>query len=95
MDTESAFKLTYATMFNPPEELHTRFEEACAEVKGRLGQEHGLLIAGEDRFAVEKLENRSPTDTDVVLGVFQKGTADDAHAALAAAREAFPSWSGM
>jgi 1-pyrroline-5-carboxylate dehydrogenase len=95
MDTESTFKLTYATMFDPPEELHTRFEEACAEVEDRLGQEHGMLIAGEDRFAAEKLENRSPTDTDVVLGVFQKGTADDAHAALAAAREAFPSWSGM
>ncbi len=28
------FKLTYATMFNPPEELHTRFDAALAKVKG-------------------------------------------------------------
>ena len=27
-----SFKLTYATMYNPPEELHTHFEEALAQV---------------------------------------------------------------
>ena len=31
------FKLTYATMFNPPEELHTRYEEALAKVKAGPG----------------------------------------------------------
>ena len=25
-----AFKLTYATMFNPPEEMHTRFDAAVS-----------------------------------------------------------------
>ena len=34
-------------------------------------------------------------NTDVVLGVFQKGTGQDAADALAAARSAFPGWSGM
>ncbi len=89
------FKLTYATMFNPPEELHTRFEEALAKIRANLGQEYGMIINGKDRFAEEKFENRSPTNTDVVLGVFQKGTAKDAQEALAAARKAFPHWSGM
>ena len=54
------FKLTYATMFNPPEELHTRFDEALAKVKTGLGQEHGMLIGGKDRFTAEKFEDRSP-----------------------------------
>ena len=89
------FKLTYATMFNPPEELHTRFEEALAKVKAHLGQEHRMLIDGKDRVAAEKFEDRSPANTDVVLGMFQKGTAEDAHQALAAARKAFPMWSHM
>jgi len=31
------FKLTYATMFNPPEELHKKFEEALK--KPRLSWE--------------------------------------------------------
>ena len=46
---ESTFKLTYATMFNPPEELHTRFDEVLGEVKSRLGQEYGMIINGEEQ----------------------------------------------
>jgi len=93
MSATSTFKLTYSTMFDPPPELHTRFEEALAQVKSELGQEHGMVIAGEDRFAAEKFESRSPADTQMVLGVFQKGAAQDAHAAIVAARQAFPGWS--
>lgn len=89
------FKLTYATMFNPPEELHTRFEEALKKVKAGLGKEYGMIIDGKDRLAGEKFEDRSPVNTDVVLGVFQKGTQQDALDALAAARKAFPIWSRM
>ena len=89
------FKLTYATMFNPPPELHTRFDEALADVKSNLGVEYGMLIDGQERFAEEKFNDRAPSDTDIVLGVFQKGAAQDAHAALAAARQAFPAWSRL
>ena len=92
---EETFKLTYATMFNPPEELHTRFEQVLADVKGNLGKEHGMIINGEEHFADEKFEDRSPGNTDLVLGVFQKGTARDADDAISAARKAFPIWSGM
>jgi 1-pyrroline-5-carboxylate dehydrogenase len=90
-----SFKLTYATMFNPPEELHTRFEEALAKVKAGLGKEYGMLIGGKERFATEKIEDRSPADTEVVLGIFQKSGAEDAVDALAAARKAFPAWSRL
>ncbi|HWQ83334.1 MAG TPA: aldehyde dehydrogenase family protein, partial [Anaerolineales bacterium] len=90
-----SFKLTYATMFNPPEELHTQFDKALAAHKANLGQEYGMIIDGKDVFTAEKFENRSPADTSVVLGVFQKGSEAEAHAALAAARKAFPAWSHM
>ncbi len=89
------FKLTYATMFSPPEELHTRFEAALEDVRANLGKEYGMIINGQDHFAEEKFEDRSPANTDLVLGVFQKGTAEDAAKALAAARKAFPGWSHM
>ncbi len=88
-----SFKLTYATMYNPPEELHERFEEALAKLKAGLGKEHGMFIGGKDRFTAEKIEDRSPANTDIVLGIFQKGGADEAVEALAAARKAFPAWS--
>jgi 1-pyrroline-5-carboxylate dehydrogenase len=80
-------------MFTPPEELHTRFEAALATVKAGLGREYGLLIAGKDHFTAEKFEDRAPANTDVVLGVFQKGGQAEAQAALDAARRAFPAWS--
>ncbi|GAB4531525.1 MAG: L-glutamate gamma-semialdehyde dehydrogenase [Anaerolineales bacterium] len=91
----TTFKLTYATMFNPPEELHTRFEEALEVWKGKFGQEYGLIIDGKDQFTAEKFEKRSPVNTDLVLGVFQKGGMAEAEAALRAARRAFPVWSKM
>jgi 1-pyrroline-5-carboxylate dehydrogenase len=89
------FKLTYSTMFNPPEELHTRFDEALTKVKGTLGKEYGMIIGGKDRFTADKFEDRSPANTDIVLGVFQKGSEREAEDALAAARKAFPLWSKM
>ena len=48
------FKLTYATMFNPPEELHARFDKALEEVKNGLGKEYGLIIGGKNVFTDEK-----------------------------------------
>ncbi len=95
MTAENAFKLTYATMFNPPQMLHDRFEEALAQVKANLGKEFGMIIDGKEAFASEKFEDRSPINTDWVLGIFQKGTAEDANRAIAAAKRAFPVWSGM
>jgi 1-pyrroline-5-carboxylate dehydrogenase len=93
MATETGFKLTYATMFNPPEEFHTRFEDALARLKASLGREQAMIIDGEERLAAEKFEDRFPADTDVVLGVFQKGNAQDANDAIQAAKRAFPAWS--
>ncbi len=95
MTAEMPFKLTYATMFNPPEELHTRFEEALVKIKPGLGKENAMLIDGKEHFTAEKFEDRCPANTDLLLGVFQKGDAQDAQAAIAAAKKAFPLWSHM
>jgi 1-pyrroline-5-carboxylate dehydrogenase len=89
----AAFKLTYSTMYNPPEEMHQLFDAALAKTKANLGKEHAMIINGKEHFAAEKFEDRSPSDTNVLLGIFQKGTAQDAQDAIAAARKAFPMWS--
>ncbi|MCU0485189.1 MAG: L-glutamate gamma-semialdehyde dehydrogenase [Anaerolineales bacterium] len=90
-----SFKLTYATMFNPPEELHQRFDLALEQVKAGLGKEYGMIINGKDVFSADKFEDRSPANTDILLGKFQKGSEEDARAALSAARQAFPAWSRL
>jgi len=93
MTEPKPFKLTYATMFNPPEELHTRFDAALAQARAGLGREYAMLIDGQDVFSPEKFEDRNPANSAEVLGIFQKGGAADAAQALAAARRAFPAWS--
>jgi len=87
------FKLTYATMFNPPDELHTGFDKAVDTLKKNLGAEYGMIINGKDVFADEKYEDHSPVNTEWVLAVMQKGNALHAQQAVAAARAAFPKWS--
>jgi len=44
MSPEAEFKLTYGTMFNPPEELHTQFEKELGKLKESLGTEYGMII---------------------------------------------------
>ena len=90
---QTSFKLTYATMFNPPEELHIRFDDALGRMKARLGEEYGLIIGGKDRSAGEQFTDLFPADTEVVLARFQKGSEQEAEAAVSAAKEAFPLWS--
>ena len=86
----SNFELTYATMFDPPEELHTRFDEALTNAKSIIGTEYGMVINGEEAFAKHKFKSHNPTNTEEVLAVFQTGTAQDADDAIAAAKAAFP-----
>ncbi len=88
-----AFKLTYATMFNPPEELHKGFDSAVAKLKQNLGKEYAMIINGRDVLSDEKWEDRSPVNTEWVLARMQKGNAMHAQQAVAAARNAFPKWS--
>lgn len=89
------FKLTYATMFSPPEEFHTRYEAAVARTKASLGREYAMIIGGKEVHSDEKIQLRSPINQDWLLAVFQKGTAEHARQALAAARKAFPAWSRL
>jgi acyl-CoA reductase-like NAD-dependent aldehyde dehydrogenase len=86
------FKLTYSTMFDPPEEMHSRFEAALAEVRASLGATHVLHVDGRDAPAARTYEKRSPVDQRLVLGRFPLGNADDVDRAMAAANAAFPSW---
>jgi 1-pyrroline-5-carboxylate dehydrogenase len=87
------FKLTYATMFNPPPELHEKFDEALRKTRSSLGKEYGMIINNKDIFADDKFQDVTPIDTGTVLAVMQKGDTTHALMALEAARKAFPTWS--
>jgi len=95
MAEKSSFKLTYATMFNPPEELHTRFEEELMAIQENLGGSFDMIINGEDRQTAKTFADHTPIDTNLLLGKFQKGNESHAKEAIAAAnREARQSAGG-
>ncbi|MHA2429070.1 MAG: aldehyde dehydrogenase family protein, partial [Candidatus Hermodarchaeia archaeon] len=87
------FKLTYATMFDHPEEFHAHYEGALEITRAKLGQDYGMLINGEDRFTEHKFKSFNPANTKELLGTFQTGKVKDARDAIAAAKAAFPAWS--
>ena len=86
------FELTYGTMFSPPEELHTLYEKALENVESKFGKEYPMLINGEDVYSEEKFEDTSPINTELVLGVIQKGSKEQARQAVIAANSAFKTW---
>jgi 1-pyrroline-5-carboxylate dehydrogenase len=86
------FKLTYSTMFNPPAELHERFESALDDIRENLGKSYGHYINGEDVSVNALSDGYSPINTDWLLGRFPLAGAQDVDAAVTAARAAFPGW---
>ena len=54
---------------------------------------HANLIGGSWVQSGDPRENRNPSDTDDVIGLFASGDATSVDAAVAAARQAFPAWS--
>lgn len=87
-----SFRLTYATMFNPPEELHERFEKSLARMRGALGKTHPMHIDGKDVPAAATTDHTSPIDSQVLIGRFPNANAQEVDAAIAAAHRAFPAW---
>ncbi len=84
-------KVTY-TSSSLDEESNARYEEALAEVERELlGRAYPMSIGGREVLAAE-YEVRSPIDTEIVVGRFQRGGREEASAALEAAVRSFEDW---
>ena len=87
-------KITYATLRNDNEELHALYEQGLEKARPQLGQHHPNYVNGEPRHGEGEFEDRSPIDDRLIVGHFAKGTRQDVKDAIAAAKAAFPRWSG-
>jgi len=87
-----SYKLTYSTMFDPPPEMHARFEAALQDVRGTLGARHALYLDGVDVHTAAHRSKHSPIDQSWLLGEFSQATAADADEAMRTAHAAFPAW---
>jgi 1-pyrroline-5-carboxylate dehydrogenase len=68
---------------------------AWQKVRGEIGKEYDLLIAGERRKSSAKLESVNPSKPNEIVGVHQKGSEQDARDAVEAAYAYFPTWSDV
>jgi 1-pyrroline-5-carboxylate dehydrogenase len=87
-------KITYATMSaDRMEDLHRELDAAIDRVPASFGRSYPLVIGGREVRAASELEDRSPTDTRILLGTFQSASREQVRDAVAAAKAAYPAWS--
>jgi delta 1-pyrroline-5-carboxylate dehydrogenase len=91
-----ATKITYATLGGDSlEELHRELDAAIAAAPETFAREHLLFINGKHLKSDAQFDDRSPIDTNIALGTFQKGHREHVKSAVAAARAAYPAWAAL
>ena len=85
-------KVTYSTLGSPDPLLHEYFDEDVVELKANLGKTYNMYINGEWVEGDHTFENRSPINTDWLLGNFAGASGAQVDQAVAAAKAAFPAW---
>ena len=69
------------------------YEEAVERVKAGLGKDHPFVVNGEERWGDGFYEERSPIDSEIVVGRYAQATEADVNDAVAAAKTFFATWS--
>lgn len=67
-------------------------EEAIAKLESQFGSEYPNIIGDRDVFSPDKLNSLNPSNPNQIVGVFQKGTAEDANRAMEVALKKFEEW---
>ncbi|MGZ4919570.1 MAG: aldehyde dehydrogenase family protein [Halobacteriota archaeon] len=83
--------VTYTSLLDN-DDVHSEYERALERAARELGHHHPLFINDRRVAAVEEFETRSPIDTNIVIGTFQKGGTNEAHSAIEAAASSFSTW---
>jgi len=84
-------KITYTSLL-ADESIHAKYEDALEQIAAKFGQHHPMFIGERGIFSNVEFEVRSPIDTHILIGYFQKGHEDDAKKAIEVAKKAQPEW---
>lgn len=85
------FKNEKYTDFSKPDARRKQIL-AIEILESNLGKEYPIIIGGEKIYSQNKFNSINPSNPSQVLGVFQKGTADDANKAMEVALAKFEDW---
>jgi len=91
------FKLTYGTMFEPPQALHQAFDDALERLRPQFCERQRHFVAGKDFPLAEQGASawrtmRCPINQSWTLSEFPEAGPDDVDAAVGAAKRAYPGW---
>src|ERR1700723_168777 len=75
------------------EENARKMRAAIERVRGQLGREYDLIIGGQHIKTSEKIRSLNPSRPSQIVGIHQKAGKDHVEPAMAAALQAFESWS--
>ena len=90
-----ASKVTYVTLL-ADEKMDSQYEVALERFRRDLDEYYPMYIDGKEVRSDEgEFEHRSPIDTSIVVGHFQKGTRKHARLAIEAAKGSLETWSSM
>src|SRR5436309_2523063 len=86
-------KITYASLGSLGEDFHRSFDDALKQVRDKLGGTHPMFVEGKAKKSRDGVfADTAPADTRVLLGKFQRGSREDAHKAIGAAKAVYPAW---
>ena len=85
-----SFRLTYSTMFNPPEEMHERFDAALQAVRSRLSARHACTSTA--RTCLPGATHACRSTASSCSATSRSATPTHVDAAMRAAQAAFPAW---
>ena len=90
---------TKATFVNEPpvdfsiDDNRARMQQALEKVESQFGRSWPLMIRGENVAGEGTLEVRDPSNSNRILGTCEIASSDHVDVAVAAAKDALPSWS--
>jgi 1-pyrroline-5-carboxylate dehydrogenase len=88
-----ASKVTYVTLL-ADERVDSEYEAALERFRRDLDEYYPMYIGGEEIQSEDgEFEHRSPIDTSIVVGHFQRGTRRHARLAIEAAKRSLETWS--
>src|ERR1700723_789767 len=70
-----------------------KMRSAIERVRGQLGREYDLIIGGKRVKTTDKIKSLNPSRPSEIVGIHQKAGKDHVEPAMAAALQAFESWS--